>query len=97
MLDMTKSMLKEKNLPKKLWGETIATSTYVLNRCPTFLEWIVPKMGVFQLCFKRVPQVKGLHQKTVYAILVRVTITFSLTIFLMVSKLFLKISKSLEE
>lgn len=35
LLVMTRSMPKEKNLPKKLWGETIATSVHVFNRCPT--------------------------------------------------------------
>lgn len=35
MLDMTKSMLKDKNLPHTLWGEEIATSAYLLNKCPT--------------------------------------------------------------
>ena len=35
ILDMTRSMLKEKNLPKELWAEAVACSIYLLNRCPT--------------------------------------------------------------
>jgi hypothetical protein len=32
---MTRSMLKEKGLPKQFWVEAIACSVYLLNRCPT--------------------------------------------------------------
>lgn len=36
-------MLKEKKLPHTLWGEVVATSAYVLNRCPTKkLKEIIP-------------------------------------------------------
>ena len=34
VLNMCKSMLKQKGLPKSFWGEAMAT-TYLLNRCPT--------------------------------------------------------------
>lgn len=34
LINMTRSMLKEKNLPHTLYGEAIVTSAYVLNRCP---------------------------------------------------------------
>lgn len=43
LLDMPGCMLKEKNLPKQLWGEGITTSIYVFNRCPTKkLKEVVP-------------------------------------------------------
>jgi transposase InsO family protein len=43
LLDMTRSMLKEKVLPNTLWGEVVATAASVLNRCPTKkLKEIVP-------------------------------------------------------
>jgi hypothetical protein len=32
---MTRTMLKEKGLPKQFWAEAMACSTYLLNRCPT--------------------------------------------------------------
>ena len=32
-MNMVRSMLKGKNLPKALWGEAVVTATYVLNRC----------------------------------------------------------------
>jgi transposase InsO family protein len=35
ILDMTRSMLKEKGLPKQFWAEAVACSVYLLNRCPT--------------------------------------------------------------
>ncbi|KAM1792164.1 hypothetical protein ACFX14_035868 [Malus domestica] len=35
ILDMARSMLKEKNLPKELWAKAVACSIYLLNRCPT--------------------------------------------------------------
>lgn len=35
VLNMVKSMLKEKRLPHSFWGEAATTSIYILNRCPT--------------------------------------------------------------
>lgn len=35
ILDMTRTMLKEKGLPKKFWAEAVACTVYLLNRCPT--------------------------------------------------------------
>lgn len=35
ILNMIRSMLKGKNLPKFLWGEAAATAAYILNRCPS--------------------------------------------------------------
>ena len=34
ILNMARSMLKTKNLPKKFWAEAVSTSVYLLNRCP---------------------------------------------------------------
>ena len=53
-LDMTRSMLKEKNMHHTLWEEVISTSPYVLNRCPTkkleenipFKRWARDKKSV---------------------------------------------------
>ena len=43
LLDMTRSMLKKKKLPHTLWGEVVATASYVFNRCLTKeLKEIVP-------------------------------------------------------
>lgn len=69
LLDMTRSMVKEENLRNQLWGETIATSVYVLNRCPTkklkkvvyFEKWSGIKQSVIHfkvfgsVCFKHIP------------------------------------------
>lgn len=33
--NMLRNMLKGKNFSKELWGETISTTTYFLNRYPT--------------------------------------------------------------
>ena len=35
LLNMTRSMLKQKNLPHKFWGEAVTTTAYILNKCPT--------------------------------------------------------------
>ncbi|CAO2836221.1 unnamed protein product [Amaranthus hypochondriacus] len=35
ILDMTRSILKERGLPKQFWAEVVAWTTYILNRCPT--------------------------------------------------------------
>lgn len=41
---MVRIMLKGKNLPNKLWGETVSTTDYLLNRCPTKkLENVTPE------------------------------------------------------
>ncbi|XP_019413040.1 PREDICTED: uncharacterized protein LOC109325237 [Lupinus angustifolius] len=34
-LNMTRSMLKTKKLPKRFWTEAVSTTAYILNRCPT--------------------------------------------------------------
>ena len=72
LLDMVRSMLKEKKLPQKLWGEAVATATYVLNRCPTkklkeivpIQKWTGDKQSVSHLkvfgsvCYKHVPEAR---------------------------------------
>jgi len=35
LLNMTRCMLRGKNLPHYFWGEAVSTATYVSNRCPT--------------------------------------------------------------
>ena len=35
IMNMVRSMLKGKNLPKEFWGEVVSTATYILNRCAT--------------------------------------------------------------
>ncbi|WVZ01111.1 hypothetical protein V8G54_027180 [Vigna mungo] len=35
IMNMVRSLLKEKSITRELWGEAIATSVYLLNRCPT--------------------------------------------------------------
>jgi transposase InsO family protein len=43
IMNMVRTMLKGKNLPKELWGEAVSTAAYLLNRCPTKkLEKITP-------------------------------------------------------
>src|SRR3954471_3385560 len=72
LLDMTRSMLKEKKLPHNLWGEAVATAAYVLNKCPTkrlkeidpLETWTKEKQSVSHLkvfgsvCYKHVPEVR---------------------------------------
>ena len=35
MMNMIRSILKDKNLPHELWGEAVNTSVYILDRVPT--------------------------------------------------------------
>ncbi|KAK2388316.1 hypothetical protein QL285_062010 [Trifolium repens] len=72
ILDMARSMVKQKNLPKRFWGEAVATAVYILNRSPTKkLKDKVPEevwskskpsvshLKVFgSLCYKHVPDAK---------------------------------------
>jgi hypothetical protein len=69
VLNMARSMLKEKNLPHSLWGEPVSTVAYILNKCQTKkLDSQVPEgvwtrrkptvkhLRVFgSLCYKHVP------------------------------------------
>ncbi|PNX77519.1 retrotransposon protein [Trifolium pratense] len=44
VVNMVRSMLKEKYLPINLWGEAVNTAVYILNKCPTKkLNNIVPE------------------------------------------------------
>ncbi|MCH81779.1 hypothetical protein A2U01_0002571 [Trifolium medium] len=72
ILDMARSMLKQKNMPHKFWGEAVNTAAYILNKCPTKkLKLKVPEeawssrkpsvkhLKVFgSLCYNHVPDVK---------------------------------------
>ena len=69
IVNMVRSMIKEKGLPTYLWGEATATAVYLLNRCPTKrLEYVTPEeawsgikpcvkhLRVFgSLCFRHIP------------------------------------------
>lgn len=69
---MTRSMLIEKKLPHTLWGEVVATASYVLNRCLTkemkeiipIQKWTRDKQSVIHLkvfvsvCYKHIPDAK---------------------------------------
>ncbi|KAL0418481.1 UNVERIFIED_CONTAM: putative mitochondrial protein [Sesamum radiatum] len=35
VMEMARSMLQEKHLPKAFWAEAVYTAVYLLNRCPT--------------------------------------------------------------
>ena len=39
VMEMAKSMLLEKGLPKTFWPEVVNTAVYLLNRCPTNIVW----------------------------------------------------------
>nr|KYP68042.1 Retrovirus-related Pol polyprotein from transposon TNT 1-94 [Cajanus cajan] len=44
IMNMVRSMLKSKELPKYLWGEAVSTTTYILNRSPSKrLEGVTPE------------------------------------------------------
>ncbi|KAK2440889.1 putative mitochondrial protein [Trifolium repens] len=71
IMNMTRCMLKEKQLPHSFWGEAVVTACYVLNRCPTKQLNQVPEaiwsrstpsvkhLRVFGcLCYKHIPDQK---------------------------------------
>jgi hypothetical protein len=71
IMNMTRCMLKEKQLPHNFWGEAVFTACYVLNRSPTKKLTKVPEaiwsgktpsvkhLRVFGcLCYKHVPDQK---------------------------------------
>jgi transposase InsO family protein len=72
ILDMARSMLKQKNMPHMFWGEAVSTATYILNKCPTKkLKNKVPEQAwsgrkpsvkhlkVFgSICYKHIPDAK---------------------------------------
>lgn len=72
VLNMVRSMLKDKGLPHSFWGEAATTAAYILNRCPTkrlvsqVLEerWsgkrpIVRHLRIFgSLCYVHIPDEK---------------------------------------
>lgn len=86
IMEMTRCMLHEKNLPKKFWAEAANTSVFLQNRLPTtavknqtpFEAWYGYKpslnfLKVFGcLCFTYVPQVKRdkLDKKAVQGIFI---------------------------
>lgn len=39
VMEMARSMLKEKGLPNTFWAEVVYTAVYLLNRCPTKAVW----------------------------------------------------------
>lgn len=39
VMEMAKSMLHEKGLPKVFWAEAVYTAVYLINRCPTKAVW----------------------------------------------------------
>ena len=72
ILEMTRCLLHEKDLPKKFWVEAASTIVYLLNRLPTkalkkytlFESWFSNQPKVMNLktfsclCFSFVPKVK---------------------------------------
>jgi transposase InsO family protein len=72
ILEMTRCMLHEKNLPKQFWAESANTAVYLQNRLPTravkdktpFEAWYgyKPSLNFLKifgcLCFTHVPQIK---------------------------------------
>eukprot|EP00253_Pinus_taeda_P008645 PITA_08645 len=59
IMDMARSMLKEKHLPNDYWAEAVNCAAYILNRCPTKVvmnkvpeeAWSGRKQGVTHMKF----------------------------------------------
>lgn len=79
--------MKEKGLPTKFWGEVVATTIYLINRCPTKVvhdiipmeawsqgRWIVEHLKVFGcVAYAHVPKEKRqkLDEKSIKCIFTR--------------------------
>jgi transposase InsO family protein len=57
VMEMAKSMLFEKGMPKEFWPEAVNTAVYLLNRCPTKAVW---NMTPFEAWSGRKPSVNHL-------------------------------------
>jgi len=55
IVEMARSMLQSKNLPKYFWVEAINTTVYILNRSSTKA---VPNQTPYEAWFKRKPKVE---------------------------------------
>src|ERR1044072_8636729 len=69
---MARSLLRSKNLPKRLWAEAVTTSVYLLNRSPSKrLKGVTPEeawsgrkpsvshLRIFgSLCYRHIPEVR---------------------------------------
>ncbi|KAM1023461.1 hypothetical protein ACFX2A_045325 [Malus domestica] len=58
IVEMAKSMMHEKNMPYKFWGEAVNTLVYLLNRCPTKA---LEKKTPFEVFSGKKPSVKHLR------------------------------------
>jgi hypothetical protein len=56
-MEMAKSMLHEKGLPKVFWAEAVYTTIYLMNRCPTKAVW---DKTLFEAWSGRKPSIKHL-------------------------------------
>jgi hypothetical protein len=57
VMEMAKSMLHEKGLPKSFWAEAVYTAVYLMNRCPTKAVW---NKTPFEAWSERKPSIKHL-------------------------------------
>lgn len=97
LLNMARSMIKQKNLQHKFWGETVTATAYIMNKCPTKkLNLKVPEEAwcgrnpsvkhfkVFgSLCYKHVPDVRRskLENKSEIMILIGYHLTGSYKLY----------------
>jgi hypothetical protein len=72
VMEMAKSMLFEKGMPKEFWPEAVNTAVYLLNRCPTKAVWNMTPFEAWSgrnpsvnhlkffgcVCYAQVPKVK---------------------------------------
>jgi transposase InsO family protein len=58
VMEIVKSMLHEKGLPKTLWAEAIYTAVYLMNRCTTKAVW---GKTLFEAWSGRKPSIKHLR------------------------------------
>ncbi|KAJ8736818.1 hypothetical protein PYW07_000089 [Mythimna separata] len=57
IMERTRALLFDMNLPKELWGEAVLTATYITNRCSNTINEITPA----EMWFNRIPNLKHLN------------------------------------
>ena len=46
-MEMARNMMEAKHFPNEYWAEVVATVVYVMNRCPTGMNYSVSHLNFF--------------------------------------------------
>lgn len=63
LLDQTRALLFQNNVPKKFWGEAILTATYLINRLPSTVLASKSPMEVLNSFYPHISHTNNLHPR----------------------------------